>query len=180
MISCPSFRAAFRPGTDDASNLEHVRACDPCLDWAAAVDPDILFRAIGGGELLPPGGIDSFVNDVMREVHLRSTENTLTGRRMQVRSATSSWMRRLAVAATVAAGMTGAALVYQHDRQTPRVVAPAAVSLQAAATNPLRLTTKPVVESYDSEQATIVEVPTEGNGDTQIVMIFDENLPADL
>ena len=175
MISCLNFRAGFRPGTDDAEVLAHVRACDACLDWAAGVDPDILFRSIGGGELIPPGGVDAFVSDVMREVHLRSTESTLLGHRMPL-----SWTRRLAIAATVAAGITGAALVYQRDRQAPAIVPGPVVSRPVAAVSPLRRTTKPVVESYDSKQATIVEVPTEGNGDTQIVMIFDEKLPADL
>jgi hypothetical protein len=38
--------------------------------------------------------------------------------------------------------------------------------------------TKPIVESYDSKTATIVEVP--GVKDAQVVMIFDDSLPADL
>lgn len=175
MMSCLNFRAAFRPATEDAELLEHVRACDACLDWAAGVDPDILFRSVGGGELIPPGGVDAFVSDVMREVHLRSTESTLVRHRMPL-----SWTQRLAIAATVAAGITGAALVYQRDRQAPAITPSIAVSRPVPAANPLRRTTKPVVESYDSKQATIVEVPTEGNGDTQIVMIFDDKLPADL
>lgn len=175
MMSCQNFRAGFRPGTDDAEILEHVRTCDACLDWAASIDPDIIFRSIGGGELIPPGGVDAFVSDVMREVHLRSTESTLVRHHMPM-----SWTRRLAVAATIAAGITGAALVYQRDRQVPALTPVPVVSAHVAASNPLRTTTKPVVESYDSAQATIVEVPTEGNGDTQIVMIFDEKLPADL
>ena len=175
MMSCQNFRAGFQPGTDDAAILEHVRACDACLDWAAGVDPDVLFRSLGGGELIPPGGVDAFVSDVMREVHLRSTESTLVRHHRWP----TSWTQRLAVAATLAAAITGAALVYQRDRQTPAATPGPAVVRRAAA-SPLRLTTKPVVESYDSEKATIVEVPTEGNGDTQIVMIFDEKLPADL
>jgi uncharacterized protein (UPF0333 family) len=41
--------------------------------------------------------------------------------------------------------------------------------------------TKPVVETYESDSATIVEMPSEGAADdVKIVMIFDENLPADL
>jgi len=40
--------------------------------------------------------------------------------------------------------------------------------------------TKPVVETYESQSATIMEVPNEQNDDVKIVMIFDENLPADL
>ena len=42
------------------------------------------------------------------------------------------------------------------------------------------LATKPIIETYDSENATIVEVPSEEADDVKIVMIFDENLPADL
>jgi len=40
--------------------------------------------------------------------------------------------------------------------------------------------TKPVVETYESKNATIVEVPSEAKDDVQVVMIFDESLPADL
>jgi hypothetical protein len=45
---------------------------------------------------------------------------------------------------------------------------------------PVKLTTKPVVETYSSSDATIVEVPSEGAGDTKIVMVIDDRLPADL
>jgi hypothetical protein len=45
---------------------------------------------------------------------------------------------------------------------------------------PVRLTTKPVVETYSSTNATIVEVPTESAGDAKIVMVIDDKLPADL
>jgi len=40
--------------------------------------------------------------------------------------------------------------------------------------------TKPVVDTYDSKNATIIEVPSESKDDVQVVMIFDESLPADL
>jgi len=30
-----------------AEILAHVRTCDACLDYAASIDPDIMFRAIG-------------------------------------------------------------------------------------------------------------------------------------
>src|SRR5258708_35729805 len=68
-MNCIEFRSAFAPATDDAAILEHVRSCDPCLDFAAHADPDIMFRAIGGAEMIPPGGVDAFVGDVMRAVH---------------------------------------------------------------------------------------------------------------
>jgi hypothetical protein len=49
-----------------------------------------------------------------------------------------------------------------------------------AAIQPVKLTTKPIVETYDSQNATIVEVPNENASNVQVVMIFDEKLPADL
>ena len=45
---------------------------------------------------------------------------------------------------------------------------------------PVSLTTKPVVETYSSTSATIVEVPSESAGDAKIVMVIDDKLPADL
>ena len=168
MISCETFRAQFTAATQDPLLLEHVRACDPCLSVAAETDPDIVFRAIGG-EMMPPGGLDAFVGDVMREVRLRSTEK-LSSRQM------SSWPRRLAVAATLAAGFIGGTLFYQRDR----AVSSPALTVPRAAVRPASLINRPVVETYDSASATIVEVPTESSADVKIVMIFDQELPADL
>jgi hypothetical protein len=177
MISCTTFRNAFAPGTESPEVLEHVRTCDACLDYAAGIDPDIMFRALGGENLVPPGGVDAFVNDVMREVHLRATEQSLVSRRSGV---LVSWPRRLAVAATLAASISGALLVWQRDRSGAPQPAAIIAATQPAAVHQARLTTKPVIESYDSANATIVEVPSEGASDTKIVMIFDDSLPADL
>jgi hypothetical protein len=168
MITCTAFRASFEARTEIPQVLEHVRACDACLDYAVSVDPDIMFRALGGDELVPPGGVDAFVGDVMREVRLRSTESA-THRVI-------SWPRRLAVAATLVAGITGGALVWQRDRVEPAVIAPHAAIAHIARP----LATKPVIEKYDSDSATIVEMPTGSANDAQIVMIIDEKLPADL
>ncbi|HEY4641534.1 MAG TPA: hypothetical protein VII75_09340 [Thermoanaerobaculia bacterium] len=168
MIDCTKFRASYEPETENPEVLEHVRACDACLDYAVSIDPDVMFRAIGGDELVPPGGIDAFVGDVMREVRLRSTEKSATPRVV-------AWPRRLAVAATLVAGITGGALVWQRGR----VAAPLAP--QTPVHNIARvITTKPVIEKYDSDSATIVEMPTGSANDAQIVMIIDEKLPADL
>ena len=169
MISCTTFRNTFAPATDDAELLEHIRSCDACLDHAATVDPDILFRAIGGAEMIPPGGVEAFAADVMREVRLRSTEQSMNAHRVL------PWPQRLAIAATLAAGVIGGALFYGHGRSA----APVPVAPMAAFHAP-QLTTKPVVETYDSATATIVEVPTEGASDVKVVMVFDEQLPADL
>jgi hypothetical protein len=182
MISCESFRNRFVPETDDAAVLEHLRACDRCLDFAAGIDPDVMFRALGGEELIPPGGVDAFVDGVMQQVRVRSAESTVAAANVL------SWPRRLAVAATLAAGISGTMIFYGG-----RV--PAAVATRGAATTPVaiargvhpvpaeKFVTKPVVETYESQNATIVEVPTSetgGNDDVKIVMIFDDNLPADL
>jgi hypothetical protein len=176
MISCNAFRANLRPGSREPELLEHLRHCDACLDHAVGVDPDFLFRSIGGEELVPPGGVEAFTHDVMQQLHVRTTESRLAHRVL-------SWPRRLAVAATIAAGITGAAVVWQHEQHTfeslPPIAAvtPKPISHMAAATS---LTTKPVVETYDSKNATIVEVPSEGSNDVKVVMIFDDQLPADL
>ncbi len=173
MISCESFRARFHTGTDDAALLEHLRSCDRCLDFAASVDPDVMFRSLGGSDMVPPGGIDAFVDDVMRQVRVRGAESTVHARKVV------SWPRRLAVAATIVAGITGAMLFNRGD--APTVTTPATIARQMAPQPAKQLTTKPVVESYESENATIVEVSGEEAGkDVKIVMIFDESLPADL
>jgi hypothetical protein len=168
MITCTKFRASFEPATENPEVLEHVRACDACLDYAASIDPDIMFRAIGGDDLVPPGGIDAFVGDVMREVHLRATESA-THRVI-------SWPRRLAVAATLVAGITGGALVWDRGR----IVTPVITQPTVARIAPVAMTSRPVIEKYDSDSATIVEMPTGSANDAQIVMIIDEKLPADL
>ncbi len=173
MISCQTYRASLTAGTQDAALLEHLRTCDACLDFSVEVDPDNFFRSIGGTDLVPPGGVDAFVGDVMRAVQIRGKETTMSAHHPL------SWRRRLAIAATIAAGITGATIVYQHERQT---AAPAVASIHRAAVAPAPavakvFATKPIVESY-SRNATIVEVPAEGK--VNVVMIFDEKLPADL
>ena len=172
MITCESFRSRFVAGTGDPALLEHLRTCDRCLDLAAHTDPDVMFRALGpsefGDELVPPGGIEAFVDDVMQQVRVRGAESTVRASHRVV-----SWPRRLAIAATVAAAITGG-VFYQSASS---VTSP--VPFQRAAMHPMTgFATKPVVETYESQNATIVEVPSDD--DTKIVMIFDENLPADL
>lgn len=169
MISCDAFRAQFTAASEDAALLEHVRLCDQCLPVALAADPEILFRSMGSDNLVPPGGIDAFVGDVMREVRLRSTETTMERRPV-------SWTRRLAIAATIAVGVLGGAALYRYETNftgTP-------LSIERAALRPTSFMSRPVIENYESATATIVEVPTEGVDDVKVVMVFDESLPADL
>ena len=114
-MTCDKFRAQFVPGSADAAMLEHIRTCDVCLNFAVERDDDMLFRALGGDDMVPPGGVDAFVGDVMREVHLRGTENTVSRH-------AGSWTRRLAVAATLAAMVAGSTFVYEH-RTAPVITA---------------------------------------------------------
>jgi hypothetical protein len=175
MISCAEFRAQFQSGTDDAAMLQHLRACDPCLDHAAHLDPDVMFRAIGGGEIVPPGGVDAFVADVMNAVHLKSAEGAI------VRRPVMSWTRKLAIAAALGVGVTGATIVYQFEHGPAAKPGQSVAAVRTPIRSEISLTTKPIVQSYSSSNATIVEVPAENaNDSTQIVMIVDENLPADL
>ena len=170
MISCQTYRASLSAGTQDAALLEHLRTCDACLDFSVEVDPDNFFRSIGGNDMVPPGGVDAFVGDVMRQVQIRGKETSIAAHN------TLTWRQRLAIAATIAAGITGATMVYQHERPASAPVRPAA-QMRPAAAQAKVLATKPIVETY-SRNATIVEVPAEGA--VNVVMIFDEKLPADL
>ena len=172
MISCQTYRASLSVGTQDAALLEHLRTCDACLDFSVEVDPDNFFRSIGGHDFVPPGGVDAFVGDVMRQVQIRGKETSMASGRVL------SWRQRLAIAATLAAGITGATVAWQYERNSAGPAAPIAAVVHRSAPLPAKvLTTKPLVETY-SRNATIVEVPAEGN--VNVVMIFDEKLPADL
>ena len=167
MISCDAVREQFTPATEDAALLEHLRSCDACLNFAFETDGDVLFRSIGGSEMIPPGGVDAFVDDVMREVRIRGTETTMA-------NTSPGWPRKLAVAAMLTATIAGAGFVYEHNNRKPSVMTPVAHHEFKVLPAP-----KPVIESYDSDKATIVEVPTEGE-DVKVVMVFDDSLPADL
>ncbi|HEX7190471.1 MAG TPA: hypothetical protein VF381_02760, partial [Thermoanaerobaculia bacterium] len=128
MTSCLEFRSLFHAGTNDPALLEHLRSCDPCLDYAAHLDPDVMFRAIGGEELVPPGGVDAFVEDVMRAVHVRSKEDVVESHHHVL-----SWPRRLAVAATIAASVVTGTLVYENARTPVATTQVAALPVRHAA-----------------------------------------------
>ena len=168
MISCQTFRATVRRGSEDPVILDHLRTCDACLDHALSIDPDFFFRAIGGNEMTPPGGVDSFVSDVMAQVRSRQAETSVTSRMPLNR-----YLRAAAAVLFVIAGTTGIYRVSQRDA----VVAPATPVVRAAIPKPTM--TKAVVETYEAKNATIVEMPSAAN-DARVVMIYDESLPADL
>src|SRR5690242_4076163 len=143
MMTCDSFRTRFHAGTEDGALLEHLRSCDRCLDFAAHTDPDVMFRALGGEEMIPPGGVDAFVSGVMQQVRVRDAE-TVASKRVV------AWPRRLAMAAAIGAAVFGATMVSRIDTQQP-----AKPMARVAAVQPQRvnLATKPVVAAYDSQNA---------------------------
>ena len=166
MISCVNFRANVNSREPEV--LEHLRKCDACLEFAVAADPDHFFRAIGGEELEPPGGVEAFTSDVMAQVRLRQAEGSVA-RRFLIPP------RRLAAAAAVIVAIAAGTLMWQRHEQ-PALTAPRVL---AKVVRPVTVT-KPVVETYQSQNATIVEMPSQGNNDANVVMIFDDSLPADL
>lgn len=169
MISCQTFRTTVRPGTTDVDVLEHLRSCDACLDYAVTVDPDFFFRSIGGSEMVPPGGIDNFVSDVMSQVRLRGAETSA-----MPRLPINRYLRAAAAVLFVIAGTLG---VYRYEH---RALPPPAHTEVALAAVPHATATKAVIETYQSENATIVEIPTASANDAKVVMIYDSSLPADL
>ena len=164
MINCQTFRANLQSREPEV--LQHLRNCDACLDYAVSVDPDNFFRAIGGEELVPPGGIDAFASDVMSQIRVRQAEAPVVKRFLIA-------PRRLAAAAAIIVAIGGGWSAYERAHQA----APAPV---IAAVRKQPLATKPVVETYQSQNATIVEIPSQGGSDANVVMIFDDSLPADL
>lgn len=169
-MSCDSFRRILRTGAPlEGDALAHMRACAACLEAAVAADPENLFRSLGGQEMTPPGGVEHFVQSVMDGVQVRRTESRLSNVR-----AFPAWSR-WAAAAVLGTGLIGAALVYQPQ---PPVVPTAAIQKPAPAAQVAIAASRPVVENYENSNATIVQLAS--NDDMQVVMVFDESLPADL
>lgn len=173
-MNCAEFRSSFVPQTEDGALLAHLRTCDPCLDVAAHADPDVIFRALGGAEMIPPGGLDAFVDDVMHSVRIRSAESTLLPRRVL------SWPRRSLAAAAVMVLVLSGVTFFRPSEKSHDAVRPVATHAARPVAAVAEKATKPVVETYSSAKATIVEVPMDSTNDVQVVMIFDDSLPADL
>lgn len=174
MITCQTFQANLRPDESDPELLAHLRACDSCLDHAVAVDPDNFFRLLGGEDMVPPGGVDAFASDVMAQIRLREAETSLEARHLL------SWPRRLAVAATLTVGVTASVIGWRMQHLAPAPGVKTTATVAQAKPMARNLTTKPVIETYQSQNATIVEVPSASANDANVVMIFDDKLPADL
>jgi hypothetical protein len=168
-MRCEDFRTAVSRGEDEQPMRDHVRLCNSCLEHAVAIDPDYLFRSIGGEELVPPGGIDQFVGGVMQQVSLlERRRNVVPHRRAAVGYA---W----ALAASLGLAVLSFTLVTRQQSLPPMAPVAALRPAPAAPTTVL-----PVVEKYENSSATIVEVPAQETGGVQVVMIFDDTLPTDL
>lgn len=164
-MNCQGAIQAIHQGAIGEEALAHLRSCPACLDLAVRVDPDILFRSLGGKDVIPPGGVERFVDEVMQQVDVRRKESQMSPRRVGSRPV--QW----AVAAALGLAVTTATLVQRPGA----VIAPQAI-VQVAA---VPLVSRSVIESYESDSATIVEVPS-AETSVQIVMVFDDTLPVDL
>lgn len=105
----------------------------------------------------------------MREVRMRS------GSRSTGPEESALW-RRIAIAAALSAVVSSGALFYQSRSAIPGVP----LTIERAAMTSVIASSRPVIENYESDSATIIEVPAAAGEDVQVVMVFDESLPADL
>lgn len=168
-MRCEDFRSFVPPAEEATSQqLEHVRGCDECLLVALQSDSGYLFRSIGGEELSPEGGVEAFAAGVIQSISVREAERSLTSSRPAV----SSWLRWTAAAAAVIAISVSGTLLFRSPSST--FVPPA--SFETVRQTPL--VSQPVVEAYESPDATIVELPSDS--EVQVVMVFDDTLPVDL
>jgi anti-sigma factor RsiW len=167
-MKCADFIAMVRGGVDDAETRSHLRGCDACMAAGLEIDADLFFRALGGGELVPPGGIDAFAHEVMQQIHLRQSERELKASPRRI-----PFGLRWSAAAALLLGVGSIAL---WQGMSP-MIHPVSPSVSTAVTATMD---RPTIESYDSAGATIVELAAETSSDFLIVMVFDESLPADL
>lgn len=168
-MTCAEFVSLLDGAVEAPAALAHMRDCESCMNIAAEHDPMNLFRAMGGEEIEPPGGVDAFVAEVMDQVRIQDRRAAISA---QPPVKSYSWRWTAAAAAVIVGVLSFATL--QRPGAAPGITnhAPAIVEQFA----PVSL---PVVENYDSGNAMIVEVPQQ-HSEIQLVMIFDESLPADL
>jgi len=174
MISCERFRDSLQVDDCRPEVLEHLRRCDACLRFAVDIDPEVLFRSIGGDGLVPPGGVDLFAADVMRQIELRRKSAGLAHH-------SPNRLLRWAAAAVIVTGFAASSAVYREHGVVTTQARQASMRGPVSASQPAALSNRSVVENYASDNATIMEVPVNSdNNDVKVVMIFDQSLPADL
>lgn len=173
-MTCDEFRSSPFSGEPSAEFLKHLRNCAACMNYAAEQDELNLFRALGGDDLVPPGGVDLFVGDVMRQIHVSEAARIAAPRK--------SLTLRYVMGLAAAAALTALSFSLVQPRGTDlNIQQPEGLVAQQNLTRHAELSL-PVVENYDNSSATIVEIPNDQTSgeDVKVVMIFDESLPADL
>lgn len=172
-MRCDDFKIAIQSEEPSAETLEHLRNCADCLDFAAEINPDNLFRSLGGDDLVPPGGIDQFTAEVMQQV--TALERIRLPRQRAQAKPGYVW----SLAAALGVAVMSFALV--NGRQDVAAPVPAVAKVNRPVIEEVATgLTAPVIEEYENSSAMIVEVPVQETGGVQVVMIFDESLPADL
>lgn len=176
-MNCHDVKKMLESGEESVEMRQHLRSCADCLELAVSLEPTTMFTTLGGDEMVPPGGVELFVSDVMGELRLREKERSLDEQDHPKRIA---WW--WSAAATIFILFT-TWLAIQPDNR-PDIASPAATVAELNVPAPMPVAepavTRPVIDDYDRTEATIVELPSESADDVKIVMIFDETLPQDL
>lgn len=177
-MNCNELRDKLQSGEEFAGKQEHLRNCADCMEFAIALEPSDLFVTLGGADIVPPGGLDAFVSDVMNEVRLRETEKSLDNDESHPARIAWWWSAAAAVFILVTSWLAIQPGM-RPDAARPATEVPV-VEQTMPADQIQPSITRPVIDEYDRPEATIVELPTESADELKIVMIFDESLPQDL
>jgi hypothetical protein len=168
-MTCDRFRSALPATADEPLVLAHLRECDDCMNWVADENPELLFRALGGDDLVPPGGVDGFVAEVMQQVELSDLQRQIRPPRRVSRW--SGW------AAAALFAVATATFAIREVINTPNELTVPAIASELETAPSFH---RPIIEHYANAAAMIVEVPTSDSEDFKLVMIFDDSLPVDL
>ena len=173
MISCERFRASLQVDDRRPEIVDHLRQCDGCLQFAVEIDPHVVFRSIGGDDLVPAGGVELFAADVMKQIELRKKSSDMARSHPNL-------LMRWAAAAVIVTGFAASSAVYHGHGVASTPDRQASMQRPSPVARPATMASRSVVESYASDNATIMEVPVNSDNDVKVVMIFDQSLPADL
>lgn len=174
-MKCADFMKDPMAAVDTSEGRKHLRVCDECYRAAVRIDPVAMLSAMDPAE--PTNHeTENLVRDVMSAVNARSHEKAIEAREEPPR-----WVGLAAAAAVIMAILSGLFVQERLTDPSNMIQQPTAIeaSNERSSAVAIPVSTRPVVESYSSSTATIVELPYE-NDDMQLVMIFDETLPQDL
>jgi hypothetical protein len=173
-MRCEEFRAAITGGKETPEVLVHLRSCDDCMNFAGEIDGEYLFRALGGEEMVPPGGVDQFVEEVMHQVRMDERQKEL--RTFRRPAMAYGWSLAAAAALTV----LSVSLAHRAQQMPADLFEHHPSPIVASQPAPLPLINVPVIEEYENSSAMIVEMPEQETNGMKVVMIIDDSLPVDL